>query len=135
MLSSSTILNTLLEIEDDPTRLLQHEFIFYRHFFKGQSSGARLARIRRDGVSGVAADQRNWLASRGTGRGAGRGGIVVLVLREAALMIAVGCGVGAGAALTLTGLTRKMLFGITPDDPLVFALAAALLAIAALAAA
>jgi putative ABC transport system permease protein len=67
--------------------------------------------------------------------GAGRGGIVALVLREAVLMVVVGCIVGAGAALTLTGLTRKMLFGVTPNDPAVFLVAAALLAVAALAAA
>jgi putative ABC transport system permease protein len=67
--------------------------------------------------------------------GAGRSGIVILVLREAALMIAAGCSVGAGAALTLAGLTRKMLFGITPNDPPVFVVAATLLAVAALAAA
>jgi predicted permease len=67
--------------------------------------------------------------------GAGRGGIVALVLREAVLMVAIGCGVGAGAALTLTGLTRKMLFGVTANDPMVFLVAAALLAVAALVAA
>jgi len=38
------------------------------------------------------------------------------------------------AALTLTGLARKMLFGITPTQPSVFALSAAVLAGAALAA-
>jgi predicted permease len=67
--------------------------------------------------------------------GAARSGIVALVLREAALLVAVGCGAGAVAAVTLTGLTQKMLFGVTPNDPAVFAIAAALLAAAALAAA
>jgi predicted permease len=67
--------------------------------------------------------------------GAARSGIVALVLREAALLVAIGCAAGVVAALTLTGLTRKMLFGVTPDDPVVFAIAAALLAAAALAAA
>jgi len=67
--------------------------------------------------------------------GAARSGIVALVLREAAILVAVGCGAGAIAALTLTGLTRKMLFGVTSDDPAVFAIAAALLAAAAFAAA
>jgi putative ABC transport system permease protein len=67
--------------------------------------------------------------------GAGRGGIVALVLREALLMVAIGCAVGAGVAVTLTGLTRKMLFGVTPNDPMVFLVAAVLLAVAALVAA
>src|SRR5579863_2116414 len=67
--------------------------------------------------------------------GAGRGGIVALVLREVAMMLAAGCAIGTAAAIPLSGLTRKMLFGIRPTEPAVFALAAAALAIAALAAA
>ena len=66
--------------------------------------------------------------------GASRGGIVVLVLREVAGMLAMGCVLGASAALTLTGLARKILFGVTPAEPGAFALAAAVLGIAALAA-
>jgi predicted permease len=66
--------------------------------------------------------------------GASRSGIVALVLREVALMLVVASPIGAAAALTLTGLARKMLFGITPAQPTVFALSAAVLAVAALAA-
>jgi predicted permease len=67
--------------------------------------------------------------------GASRGGIVSLVLREVAGLLLAGCLIGGAAALTLTGLTRKMLFGVTPTEPAVFATAAVVLAIAALAAA
>ena len=67
--------------------------------------------------------------------GASPGGIVGLVLGEAAGMLIAGCAIGAAAALALTGLTRKMLFGVTPTDPGLFALSAAVLAGAALAAA
>jgi predicted permease len=66
--------------------------------------------------------------------GASRSGIVGLVLREVAVMLTAGALIGAAAALTLTGLAGKMLFGITPKQPAVFALPAALLAAAALAA-
>jgi ABC-type antimicrobial peptide transport system permease subunit len=66
--------------------------------------------------------------------GASRSGIVTLVLREVAVMLVVGSPIGAAAALTLTGLAGKMLFGITPAQPAVFALSAAVLAVAALAA-
>jgi ABC-type antimicrobial peptide transport system permease subunit len=66
--------------------------------------------------------------------GASRDGILALVLREVVVMLAAGCLIGSAAALTLTGLTRKMLFGVTPTEPGVFALAAAVLAVAALAA-
>lgn len=66
--------------------------------------------------------------------GASRGGILALVLREVAVMLAAGCLIGSAGALTLTGLTRKMLFGVTPTEPGVFALAAVVLGAAALAA-
>jgi predicted permease len=67
--------------------------------------------------------------------GARRSSIVVLVLRDVAAMIAAGCAIGAAAALLLTGLAREMLFGITATQPGVFAMAAMVLAVAALAAA
>ena len=66
--------------------------------------------------------------------GASRGRIVALVLREVAAMLLAGSAIGGAAALALTGLARKMLFGITPTEPAVFALPAAVLAVAALAA-
>jgi ABC-type antimicrobial peptide transport system permease subunit len=67
--------------------------------------------------------------------GARRGNIVLLVLREAAAMMAAGCAIGAAAALTLTGLAREMLFGVTAQEPGVFGVAAAVLCAAAVAAA
>ncbi len=66
--------------------------------------------------------------------GASRGGIVALVLREVAAMLAAGCLIGSGLALALTGLTRQMLFGVTPGQPAIFVLAAAVLGLAAFAA-
>ena len=51
----------------------------------------------------------------------------------------VGAGVaialGAGGALMFTGLARGILFGLTPNDPVAFASAAGILAIASVAAA
>jgi ABC-type antimicrobial peptide transport system permease subunit len=67
--------------------------------------------------------------------GATRGGIVALVLREVTRMLLVGSLAGVAVALTLTGLAEKMLFGIKPAQPAVFALPAVVLAVAALAAA
>ena len=66
--------------------------------------------------------------------GASPGEIVVLVLREVAVMLAVGTAIGAAAARALTGLAGKMLFGVTPTQPGVFAVAAGVLAVAAVAA-
>jgi predicted permease len=55
-----------------------------------------------------------------------------LVLREVVVMVGAGIAVGAGGALMLTGVARKILFGLTPTDPRVFAVAATVLAAAAL---
>jgi len=67
--------------------------------------------------------------------GATRTGVVTLILREVALMLAFGCVIGTAAAVTLSGLTKKMLYEITPTEPAVFALAAFVLGIAAFGAA
>jgi predicted permease len=66
--------------------------------------------------------------------GASGVGIVALVLREVVLMLVVGSLAGIAVAHTLTGLAEKMLFGIKTTQPAVFALPAAVLAVAALAA-
>jgi predicted permease len=59
--------------------------------------------------------------------GASQGTIVMLILRDVAVMLWIGCLAGSAAALTLTGLARKMLFGLTPNQPGVFAVAALVL--------
>ncbi len=66
--------------------------------------------------------------------GATRGGIVKLVLREVALLLLPGCAAGALAAAGLARFATSFLFGVTPTDPLAFALAACALAAATLAA-
>jgi predicted permease len=63
--------------------------------------------------------------------GANRWSMVRLVLRDVAWMVVTGVVMGGAAALSVTGLARTMLFGLTPTDPGVFALAALVLAVAA----
>jgi len=63
--------------------------------------------------------------------GASRGSMMGLVLREVVVMVVAGVSIGAGGALVLTGIARKILFGLTPTDPAVFAVAASVLAGAA----
>ena len=65
--------------------------------------------------------------------GVGRGDIVALVLREVALMLIAGAAIGGACARAMSGLAGEMLFGVTPADPGVFALAAAALGATALA--
>ncbi len=64
--------------------------------------------------------------------GASRRTLMGLVLREVVVMVGTGIAVGAGGALMLTGVARTILFGLTPTDPRVFAVAATVLAAAAL---
>jgi hypothetical protein len=59
--------------------------------------------------------------------GADRRMLMRLVLRDVAVIITAGVTVGAAISLTVTGLARKILFGVTPSDPLAFVTAAAVL--------
>jgi putative ABC transport system permease protein len=67
--------------------------------------------------------------------GAGRRTVMTLVLKDVAMMIAAGVTVGGAVSLTVSGVARKILFGVTPGDPLVLATAAATLAAVAVLAA
>jgi ABC-type antimicrobial peptide transport system permease subunit len=67
--------------------------------------------------------------------GANRGDVQWLVLRESMAMVAAGLVIGVPSGLALTGLVRKMLYGVTPADPVSFAVAVvAMIAIAGAAA-
>jgi len=66
--------------------------------------------------------------------GASRRQMVALVLRDVLVIVVAGVSIGAGAAMMATNLARKSLFGLAPTDPVVFVVAASLLALTALAA-
>ena len=63
-----------------------------------------------------------------TALGASRRSLVRLVLKDVTVMVVPGIVIGGGVALTLTGLARQLLFGVTPTDPGVFLVAASVLA-------
>jgi len=67
--------------------------------------------------------------------GAERGGIVRLVLNSGLKLAAVGCLLGLGGAAAISGLLRSFLYGVSPFDPVVMALAAAAVFVLALLAA
>jgi putative ABC transport system permease protein len=69
-----------------------------------------------------------------TALGAGSGDVVRLILREGMTPAALGIGAGAVAALGAARLLQKLVFGISPSDPLTLAAVAAALALTALAA-
>jgi len=63
--------------------------------------------------------------------GAGSGRVRALVLRQVSGMMLVGGGIGLVGALGLGGAARSLLYGLEGHDPVVFALAAALLTLVA----
>ena len=64
--------------------------------------------------------------------GANRWSVMGLVLRDVVAMLVPGIAIGAGLSLMVTGLARGLLFGLTPSDPGVYAVAASVLTGAAL---
>jgi putative ABC transport system permease protein len=56
--------------------------------------------------------------------GSQRAGIVSLILEAGAKLAAIGCVIGLAAAAAASSLLRSLLFGVSPFDPLVLALAA-----------
>jgi predicted permease len=64
--------------------------------------------------------------------GATRRAMIGLVLRDVAGMVVAGVLIGTVAALTLSGLARSMLFGLTPTDPAAFVVAASVLGLTTL---
>jgi putative ABC transport system permease protein len=70
-----------------------------------------------------------------TALGADRPALMRLVLRAVAVMVTAGVTIGGALSLMVTGLARRIVFDVAPNDPLVFATAAAVLGGAALLAA
>ena len=64
--------------------------------------------------------------------GAPRRAMIGLVLRDVAGLLVAGVLIGAGVALTLSGLARSILFGVTPSEPAVYVTASFILGLTAL---
>jgi predicted permease len=64
--------------------------------------------------------------------GASRQAMTRLVMRDVGRMLAWGVALGTAGALMAAGVTRSMVFGLSPTDPTVFLVAASILASAAL---
>ena len=64
--------------------------------------------------------------------GASARDVVVMVLREGARIAIAGVAVGVAASAALTRLVSGLLFGVAPNDPLSFAIAAAAILVIAL---
>jgi len=58
--------------------------------------------------------------------------VLTLILGQGMRLAFIGVGIGLSAALLLTRLLKSMLFGVSPTDPVTFAIALAVLATVAL---
>ena len=99
------------------------------------ASAVLLALIGIYGVMAYAVTQRTQEIGVRMALGAGRGEIAWMVVREGMGVALVGIAAGTAAALWLTRLMASLLFEVRPNDPLIFVLGAAGLALTALAAA
>jgi len=61
--------------------------------------------------------------------------VIAMLLSETALPVGIGVAAGIAGAMALTGVAEKMLFGVTPTDPVTFSAACTLLVALALTAA
>jgi putative ABC transport system permease protein len=86
------------------------------------------------GVISYTVAQRSWEMAMRIALGAQQSSILRLVLRDGVPLVATGVVVGLGGALALTRVLESMLFGVSVNDPVVFAAVPSLLvAVAALA--
>jgi putative ABC transport system permease protein len=91
-----------------------------------------LAAIGLYGVVSYGVSQRTRELGIRAALGAQRRDLVRLILREGLSMTAAGIGLGMLGAAFVTGLMRELLFGVTPLDPITFALAPLVLLAAAI---
>ena len=66
--------------------------------------------------------------------GAERGALLAMVVREGLAIVAVGIALGLAGAVAVTRLMQSALFGVTPLDPISFAMAPVILLLVATAA-
>jgi putative ABC transport system permease protein len=86
------------------------------------------------GVISYTVAQRSWEMAMRMALGAQQSSILRLVLRDGVPLVATGVVVGLGGALALTRVLESMLFGVSVNDPMVFAAVPSLLvAVAAVA--
>jgi predicted permease len=95
----------------------------------------QLAAIGLYGVMAYAVSQRTHEIGIRMALGASRGNVLKMILRQGMLLTLVGVALGLGGAYVLTKYLESltsMLFGVTPRDPLTFAVIAVLLTVVAL---
>jgi putative ABC transport system permease protein len=90
-----------------------------------------LAAVGIYGVIGYSVSQRTQEIGIRMALGAPRGTVLRMVVGQAMRLALAGVVLGAAGAWLLTRLMQKLLFGVTPSDPLTFVAVSALLALVA----
>ena len=90
-----------------------------------------LAAVGIYGVIGYSVSQRTQEIGIRMALGAPRAAVMRMVVGQAMVLAGIGLAAGAVGAWLLTRLMAKLLFGVTPSDPLTFAAVSALLALVA----
>ena len=90
-----------------------------------------LAAVGIYGVIGYAVSQRTQEIGIRMALGARRGSVLRMVVGQAMTLAMIGILLGAAGAWGLSRLMQKLLYGVTPSDPITFATVAALLAVVA----
>jgi putative ABC transport system permease protein len=93
-----------------------------------------LAAVGVYGVVSYAVSQRTQEIGVRVALGAQRGDVLRLIVGHGALLGGMGIAIGLAGALAVTGFLRKLLFAVSPFDPLSFAVVSLLLSAIALAA-
>jgi ABC-type antimicrobial peptide transport system permease subunit len=57
--------------------------------------------------------------------------VKAMILRQGVILCAIGCGLGLAGAIALSRLMKSLLFGVTPLDPMTYAVMPAVLLVAA----
>ncbi|HEY6465353.1 MAG TPA: ABC transporter permease [Candidatus Acidoferrales bacterium] len=91
-----------------------------------------LAAVGIYGVMSYAVSRRTHEIGIRISLGASRGNVLLLVMRQGAVLAIVGLSAGLALALFLARLMTKLVYGISPNDPLTFVSVAALLFIVSL---
>jgi putative ABC transport system permease protein len=94
--------------------------------------GLLLAAVGIYGVMAYSVSQRTHEFGIRMALGAQTRDVLKLIMRQGMMQALIGVGIGLIASLTLTRLMKSLLFGVSPTDPLTFALIALLLTTVAL---
>jgi len=94
-----------------------------------------LAAVGLYGVMAFAVTQRTREIGIRIALGARRSAIMKLVIGQSLVLVAAGVALGLGASAAVTQYLEGMLFGVTPSDPMTFAVVSGLFVLVALAAA